>query len=177
LALRIRCCKGLIVFHKVNGLTTMKNDLDVEHKAIYVKYSKEAFKHSKGPLKWTLTIKRALYKMLSRGFLLHKSFLKEPETQKEFLEDLMFFMIKGYMSLRTIKSIWLHYLHTCCVLGLSFHLGKFLWKKFYLPWCWKYYKPCATYFKWMYFNHLHLWPLDIKSCTWYVHHCARFLIQ
>jgi hypothetical protein len=29
----------------------MKNDLDVEHKAIYVKYSKEAFKHSKGSLK------------------------------------------------------------------------------------------------------------------------------
>jgi len=29
----------------------MKNGLDVEHKAIYVKYSKEAFKHSKGPFK------------------------------------------------------------------------------------------------------------------------------
>jgi hypothetical protein len=109
-----------------------------------------------------------------QGFLLHKSFLKELETQKEFLEDLMFFMIKGYMSLRTIKSIWLHYLNTCCVLGLSFHLGKFLWKKFYLPWCWKHYKPCATYYKWMSFNHLHLWPLYVKSCTWYVHHCARF---
>jgi hypothetical protein len=51
LALRIKCCKGLIVYHKVNGLTTMKNDIDVKHKAIYVKHSKEAFKHSKGPFK------------------------------------------------------------------------------------------------------------------------------
>jgi hypothetical protein len=42
----------------------------------------------------------------------------------------MFFMIKGYKSLRTIKSIWLHYLHTCCVLGLSFHLGKSLCKNY-----------------------------------------------
>jgi hypothetical protein len=29
----------------------MKNDLDVEHEAIYVKYSKKALKHSKGPFK------------------------------------------------------------------------------------------------------------------------------
>jgi hypothetical protein len=28
-----------------------------------------------------------LYKMPSRGFFLHKSFLKEPRTQKEVLED------------------------------------------------------------------------------------------
>jgi hypothetical protein len=114
-----------------------------------------------------------LYKMKSQGFLLHKYFLKEPKTQKEFLKDLVFFMIKGYMSLRTI---WLHYLHTCCKLGLSFHLGKSLCKKLYFPWCWKHCKPCATYFKWMFFNHLHLWPLDVKSCTWYVHHCVGFLV-
>jgi hypothetical protein len=118
-----------------------------------------------------------LYKMPSEGFLFRKSYLKELETQKEFLEDLMFFMIKGYMALRTIKSIWLHYLHTCCVLGLSFHFRKSLWKKLYFPWCWKHYKPCVTYFKWMSFNHLHLWPSDVKSCTWYVHHCARFFVQ
>ncbi len=38
------------------------------------------------------------------------SFQKNHETQKEFLEDLMFFVIKRCMPLRNVESIWLHQL-------------------------------------------------------------------
>jgi hypothetical protein len=33
-------------------------------------------------------------------------FRKDNETQVGFLEDLMFFVMKGYLPLKTIESIW-----------------------------------------------------------------------
>lgn len=45
LVLCIRCYKVLIAYHKGNDIIAMKKHLDVEHKAMYVKYSQEPSNH------------------------------------------------------------------------------------------------------------------------------------
>jgi hypothetical protein len=45
LVLCTRSYKGLSAYHKGNDIIAMKKHLDVEHKAMYVKYSQEQSNH------------------------------------------------------------------------------------------------------------------------------------
>jgi hypothetical protein len=74
---------------------------------MHVKYLEKAFNCFKGPLEQALTTKRvhATLNVIFGFFFPTNPFQKNHDT---FVEDLMFFVIKGFMPLKNVKSIWKH---------------------------------------------------------------------
>lgn len=127
LAMHTRCKKGFIAYHKYNGTTTMKKLLNL---AILFCYN--------NCWKIQQTLLQDLHLIMSQAkrghmyllmqfvvfFYLHSKFKKEHVIQVVFFEDLMLFIIKGSMLMRTIKSIRLQRLVYRLCLQLLFPPSK-----------------------------------------------------
>ncbi len=110
LAMRTRCKKGLIACRKYNGTTSMKKHVESGHSILLQQLLEDPTNlATRSPLDHELSKKRAHVLPYSiSGFIFSTiKFKKDDAIQVVFLEDLMLFMIKGLMPMRTIKSIWL----------------------------------------------------------------------
>jgi hypothetical protein len=95
---------------KNNGITTMKKHVESNHSALLKILLKEATNlASRSSLDCDPNKKRphVSSSIISNFFLITSKFKKDDATQVVFLEDLMLFMIKGFMFMRIVESIWL----------------------------------------------------------------------
>jgi hypothetical protein len=85
----------------------MKRHVEVEHKFIYAKHSKKMVTYAGSALEWVLANKRPYvpFSVISSFFRSTNMFKKDNETQKAFLNYIMFFIIKGFLSLKIVESI------------------------------------------------------------------------
>jgi hypothetical protein len=109
LALRTRLQKGFIVCHKSNGITIMEKHVELEHNTLIKKFHKKQFdvvtiiSLSCEPTKKQAHVTpSAIF-----GFFSFTNQFKKNETQVCFLEDVMLFVIKGYLPMSIVESIWL----------------------------------------------------------------------
>ncbi len=109
LAMHIRCGKGLIAYHKFNGIITMKKMLNDRSTLLQKLLVDPTNLAPRSPLDHEPNKKRAhvphftIFSFLSYA----SNFKKDDAIQVVFLEDLVFSMIKRLMPMRTIKLILL----------------------------------------------------------------------
>jgi hypothetical protein len=109
LAMRTRCRKCLIAYHKFNGIMTMKKHVEYDHVVLLKILLKDAtLEVPKSPLYCELSKKRVNVPFKILGFFLNNyKFKKDDLTQSGFVEDFMSFIIKGLLPMRIVESIWL----------------------------------------------------------------------
>jgi len=79
LVVHIRC-KGLIAYHKSNGIIAMKKHVDIEHGALLKRYVEEVNNYFKPSLQHELAIKHPHFTPIAifRFFFLYKPIYKRP---------------------------------------------------------------------------------------------------
>jgi hypothetical protein len=111
LAMHTKCRKCLIVYHKFNGIMTMKKHVEYDHFALLKMFfeSHVVIEAPRSPLDCEPNKKRAIdfpsniFGFFSTNF----KFKKDDLIQVGFLEDLMLFVVKGLLPMRIVESIWL----------------------------------------------------------------------
>jgi hypothetical protein len=88
----------------------MKKHVDMEHGALLKRYVEEVNNHPKPSLENESAIKCPHVNQLQfiDFFPFTNQFKKDDESQVVFLEDVMLYVIKGFLPMRTFESIWLH---------------------------------------------------------------------
>jgi hypothetical protein len=99
---------GKVSYHKSNGITSMKKHVKIEYNAILKKFLDNVTNAIVAPLACEPAKKRTHVTPLAifEFFSYVNQFKKDNETQIGSLEDLMFFMMKGYLPMKIIESIW-----------------------------------------------------------------------
>jgi hypothetical protein len=106
LAIRTRCRKGLITYHKFNGITTMKKYVESYHSTLVEKLledptnlaTRSSFNCEPNKKKVQVSPSATF------GFFsFANKFKKDDAIQVVLLENLMLFVIKGLMFTRTIE--------------------------------------------------------------------------
>ncbi len=84
IALHIKCCKGLIAYHKSNGIIATKIHVDMEHGVLLKKYVEEVNNCPRPSLKHELIVKclHVTPTTISRFFFSTSKFLKDHKTSK-----------------------------------------------------------------------------------------------
>jgi hypothetical protein len=98
LSIHIKCRKGLIAYHKSNGITTVQIHVEFDHFALLDFYFfNETIMALKFPLDHKPSKKRAhVFSTTIFGFFsIIGKFKKDDVTQMGFVEDLMLFVVKG----------------------------------------------------------------------------------
>jgi len=99
--------KGLMAYHKFNGMTTMKKHVESNHSTLLQKLLVNPTNLApRSPLDCKPSKKRAhVYPFaISSFFSFVSKFKKDDAIQVVFLEDLMLFVIKGLMLMRIVDS-------------------------------------------------------------------------
>jgi hypothetical protein len=88
----------------------MKKHVDSEHGALLKRYVEEVNNCFKPSFQHELAIKRLHVTPIAifRFFSSINQFTKYHETQIAFLEDERLYVIKGFLPMRIVESIWLH---------------------------------------------------------------------
>ncbi len=102
--------KGLIAYHKFNGITTMKKHVEFDHFTLLQKLLVDPTNLApRSPLDCKPSKKRAHVDpfVISSFFSFASKFKKDDVIQVVFLEDLLLqlFVIKGLMLMRIVESI------------------------------------------------------------------------
>ncbi len=100
--------KGLIAYHKFNGITTMKTHVEFDHSTLLQKLLVNPTNLApRSPLDCKLSKKRAHVDpyAISNFFSFASKFKKDDAIQVVFLGDLLLFVIKGLMLMRIVESI------------------------------------------------------------------------
>jgi len=108
LAMHTRCMKGLIAYHKCNGIITMKKHVEFDHFTLLQKLLEDPTNLApRFPLDHELTKKRVrmyFHLQFLVFFLLVSS--RKMMQFKFFWEDLILFVIKGLVPMEIVESIW-----------------------------------------------------------------------
>jgi len=106
--------------------------------------------------------------------ILYESFQKGPRNTKSFFWRCDVIYNQGIFTLRTIESIWLHRLAYKSCSQMIFPSLNFFVEKGLSTLVQKTLVERATYINYMLVCNMHLWPLDVKRCTWYICYCCEF---
>jgi hypothetical protein len=108
MALCTRCHKGLIAYNKLHGISTFKKHVEQDHITLCKSYIKKVHVlHPRNLLARELVLSSRMLPLVPSSDLSSSSnpFSKNHEMQKGFLEDIMLFLVKGFLPLKTIESI------------------------------------------------------------------------
>jgi hypothetical protein len=107
LALCIRCCKGLIAYHKVNGIIAVKEHVEFLHKTLLTKYLEHVTNQFWSTHYWEPNSKKShITLIIVFYFYAITTFTKKHFTQKAFMEDVMLYVVKEFLPLKIVESIW-----------------------------------------------------------------------
>jgi hypothetical protein len=108
-AIYTRCKKGFIAYHKFNGIIAMKIHVEFDHSTLLQKFLEDPTNLApRSPLDHEPIKKRACMYLLLQFlvFFSTSKFKKDDAIQVVLLEDLMLFVIRGLMLMKTVESIW-----------------------------------------------------------------------
>jgi hypothetical protein len=100
--------RGLISYHKTNGITSFKKHVDANHMFIANKLEEEVIYLVK-QIEERHLAKKYIYitnGSISKNFILKDSFQKEGVPQKEFLNDLSLLIVKNNLPIQFVESMW-----------------------------------------------------------------------
>jgi len=114
LAMCIRCRKSHIAYHKSNGIIVMKSHVESDHSTLLQKMLEDPTNLApRSPLDYEPSKKRVhVSSFIISGFFSSTSkFKKDGAIQVAFLEDLMLFVIKGFVVCSKVNTYNYHCNH------------------------------------------------------------------
>ncbi len=114
--------KRLIFQYKISGIISLKKHVDVEHIVIAKMFEKEINFLLKRRKEKQPTKKRAIVFGGSKFkiFLIKNSFKEKDVPLKEFLKDLGLLIVKNYLPIQLVESMWPKHLILCLCPKLHF---------------------------------------------------------
>ena len=99
--------KGVLQYNPLHRLTSMKNHVMNEHSTEFQRYKVTVLEESEAARQKTKKRKAMKPSAITKKFAGQKLYHKGDVQQKHFLEDLVFFIAKGYKTLAVVESPWL----------------------------------------------------------------------
>jgi hypothetical protein len=107
--------KGLISYYKTNGITCLKNHVDVNHVVLYNKFENVVNNFLKGNVERQLMKKCPSISRSSISNFFVAIYKQNDVEQQQFLEDFGLLVVKNNLPIQFVESVWLKKLcmHLC----------------------------------------------------------------